>query len=308
MPLETFTVPEKRFPHINIDIVGPLPESCDQRYLITIIDRNTWWPQAIRIPNITTVECVEALVGGWISRFGIPEDISSDRGSQFTSALWTEIAKRLGVKVHRTTAFHHQTNEMAERFHRSLKAALKARLTGNNWVEELPWVLLGLKTASKEDLGCSLAEIVYGEPFTIFGTSARWENIPCGHGRSRRTDLNRPPQTGASGSNQTSPAATTSSAWTSSSVAGAALCNWDGRHSRTTYGSDSLHARGDKCDCLCTSSDSARCLCCGEVCDGLSNQIAPFRHRFCVLRHTRTSCLLVVMFSWIKPVCNLLQL
>ncbi|GFR70808.1 Pol polyprotein [Elysia marginata] len=95
----TFTVPEKRFSHINIDIVGPLPESCGQRYLITIIDRNTRWPEAIPIPNITTAECVQALVGGWISHFGIPEDISSDRGSQFTSALWTEIAKRIGVKT-----------------------------------------------------------------------------------------------------------------------------------------------------------------------------------------------------------------
>ena len=152
-----------------MDIVGPLPESCGQRYLIPIIDRNTRWPEAISIPKLTTVECVQALVGGWISRFGIPEDISSDRGSQFTSALWTEVAKRLGVKVHRTTAFHPQTNEMVERFHRSLEAALKARLTVNNWVEELPLVLLGLKTAPKKDLGHSSAKIVYGEPLTAPG-------------------------------------------------------------------------------------------------------------------------------------------
>ncbi|GFR89338.1 retrovirus-related Pol polyprotein [Elysia marginata] len=43
--------------------------------------------------------------------------------------------------------------------------------------------------------------------------------------RSRRTDINRPPQTGASGPHQTGPAATTSAAWTSSNVAGAALCH-----------------------------------------------------------------------------------
>ncbi|GFN81499.1 Pol polyprotein [Plakobranchus ocellatus] len=108
-------------------------------------------------------------MGGWISCFGIPEDLSSDRGSQFTSALWTEIARRLGVKAHRTTAFHPQAKGMVERFHRTLKAALKARLTGNNWVAELPWVLLGLRTAPREDLGYSSAELVYGEPLTVPG-------------------------------------------------------------------------------------------------------------------------------------------
>ena len=58
---------------------------------------------------------------------------------------------------------------MIEPFHRTLKTALKARLTGPNWVEELPWVLLNLRTTPKEDLGYSSAELVYGEPLTIPG-------------------------------------------------------------------------------------------------------------------------------------------
>ena len=57
---------------------------------------------------------------------------------------------------------------MIERFHRTLKASLKARLTGSNSVEELPWVLLGLRTAPK-DLGYSSAEMVYDETLTIPG-------------------------------------------------------------------------------------------------------------------------------------------
>ena len=58
---------------------------------------------------------------------------------------------------------------MIEPFHRTLKTALKARLTGPNWVEELPWVLLGLRTTPKENLGYSSAELVYSEPLTIPG-------------------------------------------------------------------------------------------------------------------------------------------
>ena len=110
-----------------------------------------------------------AFIAGWITRFNVPGDISSDRGSQFTSSLWSERAAPLGVKLHHTSAYHPQANGMIERFHRTLKIALKAPLTGPNWVEELPCVLLGLRTTPKEDLGYSSAELVYGEPLPIPG-------------------------------------------------------------------------------------------------------------------------------------------
>ena len=168
-PLEHFSVPEKRFSHINIDIVGPLPFSFGFTYLLTIIDRNTRWPKAIPLRGITTPECVHALITGWIARFGVPGDISSDGRSHFTLSLRSEIAARLGVKLHHTSAYHPQANGMIEHFHRTLKTALKARLTGPNWVEELLGVLLGLRTRPKEDLGYSSAELVYGEPLTILG-------------------------------------------------------------------------------------------------------------------------------------------
>ena len=58
---------------------------------------------------------------------------------------------------------------MVERFHRYLKTAIRARLTSPNWIRELPWVLLGIRTAPREDLGCSSADIVYGAPLTVSG-------------------------------------------------------------------------------------------------------------------------------------------
>ena len=51
---------------------------------------------------------------------------------------------------------------MVERFHRHLESAFRARLEGPNWVDALPWVLLEIRTANKEDLGTSFAELVYG--------------------------------------------------------------------------------------------------------------------------------------------------
>jgi hypothetical protein len=66
-----------------------------------------------------------------------------------------------------TTAYHPQSNGMVERTHGQLKAALRARLAGSRWQEHLPWVLLGLRTAPKEDSGISAAELVYGAALAL---------------------------------------------------------------------------------------------------------------------------------------------
>ena len=135
-----------------MDLVGPLPPSSGYTHIFTIVDRTTRWPEAIPLRETSTIDCAKALVSTWIARFGVPQDITSDRGSQFTSSLWNTISQQLGVQLHRTTAYHPQSNGLVERFHRSMKASLKARLNGPNWTDELSWVLLGLRTVVKEDL------------------------------------------------------------------------------------------------------------------------------------------------------------
>ena len=68
----------------------------------------------------------------------------------------------LGTKRIRTTAYHPCANGLVERFHRQLKAALKAMRDPNQWVKSLPLVLLGIRTNIKQDLNCTSAELVYG--------------------------------------------------------------------------------------------------------------------------------------------------
>ena len=178
-PLEQFLVPERRFDHVNVDLVGPLPSSQGFAYLLTMVDRTTRWPEAVPLSSTAAADIARAFIATWVCRFGTPSDISSDRGPQFTSELWNAVAGGLGVKLHRTTAYHPQANGLCERFHRSMKAALRASLTDGNWLDKLPWVMLGLRTAPKEDLQCSAAELVYGQPLRVPGdflpnASAPW--------------------------------------------------------------------------------------------------------------------------------------
>ena len=168
-PLTTRDPPDDRFRSLHVDIVGPLPTSEGMQYLFTIIDRFTRWPEAIPMPDAKAVTCANALIRHWISRLGVPSDITSDRGPQFTSALWTELHRLLGISSHNTTAFHPQANGLVERLHRQLKASIKARTTGPNWMEELPIVLLGIRSAWREEPDCSPAELVYGTTLCLPG-------------------------------------------------------------------------------------------------------------------------------------------
>ena len=58
---------------------------------------------------------------------------------------------------------------IVERFHRQLKAALKATPDQNHWVKALPLVLLGIRTNVKPDINCTSAELVYGTTLRLPG-------------------------------------------------------------------------------------------------------------------------------------------
>ncbi|GBN30166.1 Retrovirus-related Pol polyprotein from transposon 412 [Araneus ventricosus] len=161
-PLAEFKVPNQRFVHINIDLIGPLPSSQGYSYCLTAIDRFSRWPEAMPLTDIRAETVAQALYSGWISRFGVPQRISTDRGAQFTSDVFHSLAKTFGIRLSHTAAYHPQANGAIERWHRTLKAAIMCH-TSVHWVSALPAVLLGLRTVFKEDLQFSPAEMVYGE-------------------------------------------------------------------------------------------------------------------------------------------------
>ena len=156
-PIMPFMLPDRRFEQVQFDIIGPLSFSQGQRYILIYVDRFTGWPEAIPIPDRQADTGARAFSNGWICRFGVPSVITTDRVRQFESRLWTELCQLLGVKRHRTTAYHAQSNGMVERFHRQLKEALRMHNAYPDWMAALHIVLLGVRTAIKEDLSCSLS-------------------------------------------------------------------------------------------------------------------------------------------------------
>ena len=169
-PIQEFTVPAKRFQHIHVDIVS-MPNSNGFNHLLTVVDRFSRWPTAVPIQDMNADTVVDALTHGWIANYGVPEVVTTDRGSQFTSAIWTQLLKNWGSKHITTTAYHPEANGMVERLHRRLKESLIALGNGhrNQWFWKLPMTLLALRTTVKPDLGASPSELVYGEGIAVPG-------------------------------------------------------------------------------------------------------------------------------------------
>lgn len=166
-PPENIAMPNQRFSHVHMDIVGPLPTSHGYSYLLTIIDRFTRWPEAYPIADMTATTIASSFVANYVSRFGVPDCLTTDRGRQFESKLFKELSVLLGINRIATSSYHPQANGIVERFHRTLKCALKAKERPNEWVANLPIVLLGLRTAVRDELKASPAELVYGTTLNL---------------------------------------------------------------------------------------------------------------------------------------------
>jgi len=72
------------------------------------------------------------------------------------------VCSLLSIQHTQTTAYHPQSNGLVERFHRRLKDALRARAAGADWHAHLPWIMLGVRSAWREDAEFTPAEAVFG--------------------------------------------------------------------------------------------------------------------------------------------------
>jgi cleavage and polyadenylation specificity factor subunit 1 len=155
-----------RFERVHTDIVV-LPEVDGYRYVVSFIDRATRWVESKALKRTEAVDVAEAFIEVWVSRHGVPLQLTSDRGPQYRSQLFKEICKILGVDSVKTTSYNPRSNGIVERMQRRLKAGLRCR--GQNWIHDLPFILLGLRTAVHEETKVSPAELTFGRALKVPG-------------------------------------------------------------------------------------------------------------------------------------------
>ena len=69
--------PGRRFSHIHLDLVGPLPRSKEGfNHLLTVVDHSSRWLEAFPLESTSTESIANTFTSGWAASFGVPDHIT----------------------------------------------------------------------------------------------------------------------------------------------------------------------------------------------------------------------------------------
>ena len=165
VPLVSPPVISEPFERVAIDLIGPIIPSSNEghRFILVVVDYATRYPLAVALKKIDTQTVADALIDIF-SQVGIPKQMLSDNGSQFTSGLMSEVLRLLSIQQLKTTVYNPRCNGLVESLNGTIKQMLKrlCKDQPTNWNRFISPCLFALRQVVNESTGFSPFTMLYG--------------------------------------------------------------------------------------------------------------------------------------------------
>lgn len=147
------------------DYVGPLPSDNGYKYMLVIIDTFSRFPEVYPVKDMTTQTLITTF-RDLFSRYGFPDSLLTDRGTQFQSDEFWHYLNNFQIRKLSTTAYRPSSNGLCERFNGTIQKKLKAllcerNLTPNQWTRVLPTALLAYRNEKHATTGFTPSELFF---------------------------------------------------------------------------------------------------------------------------------------------------
>ena len=149
--LQPIPIPSQPFEVVSMDFILELPISEGFDNILVIIDKLTKY--AIFVPTstrITEIETARLFFKHVISKFGIPQQVISDRDTRWRGDFWKEICRLMGMRRSLTTSYHLQADGQTEILNQGLEISIRSYIgpDRDNWSELLDALALSYNSST----------------------------------------------------------------------------------------------------------------------------------------------------------------
>lgn len=141
----------------------------NNKYLLVMTDYFTRWVEAIPLPNKEAISVAGVIYREIFCRYGAPESILTDQGTEFSNELLSTLCLAYGVKKLLTTVKKSSTNGLTERYNRTIwdMLAKKGKDQQLDWDQHINACLYAYRSSIQTSTGKSPYEVVFEQPMRL---------------------------------------------------------------------------------------------------------------------------------------------